>query len=78
MASGKNQVLPHTLNLCITYANGVLNTYVNGLLDQSVFVKDTCAKKVFLTRMKKGDNPIRFKLYDRKLSQEEIKQLNIN
>lgn len=71
-------VLPHTLNLCITYANGVLNTYVNGLLDQSVFVKDTCAKKVFLTRMKKGDNPIWFKLYDRKLSQEEIKQLNIN
>lgn len=71
-------VLPHTLNLCITYADGVLKTYVNGLLDQSVPVKETCAKNVFLTRMKKGDNLIRFKLYDRRLSQEEIKQLSKN
>ena len=68
--------VPDSIRLCITYGNGVLRTYIDGLLDQSVPVGRLTFKG--LTSHYPDGISTRYQIYERSLSQEEIKQLNKN
>lgn len=66
--------MPGIFYLCITYSDGVLRTYINGLLDQSVPVGNVTVNKL-KSNCAKGVSA-RFRLYDRLLSQDEIKRIS--
>lgn len=67
-------VIPDTLYLCITFADGILKTYINGLLDQCVSVG-----KVHLNGVKSCSKGLstEFLVFDRLLLQEEIKKIKL-
>ena len=62
-------------NLTITYSDGILKTYVNGLVDQYIEIDDLAVKDIVLGGFKGWMEDCR--VYDRSLNQEEIKSLTI-
>ena len=66
--------MPGISHLCITYSNGILKTYINGLLDQSVPAENVTINEIKSNCPK--DISIRYRLYNRLLLQDEIKQIN--
>ncbi|MFO8001912.1 MAG: BNR-4 repeat-containing protein [Marinilabilia sp.] len=69
-------VKPGYFNLTITYHNNTLRTYIDGLIDQSIEIKDLELDDVILGGFKgKIDN---CHIYNRALSQDEIKHKTDN
>ena len=66
----------HTFQLVITYLNGRLLTHIDGLIDQSVEVAGLQLSDVFVG----GFNGMldKIKIYNRALSQDEVKALKYN
>lgn len=65
--------MPDTLHLYITYSGGKLRTYINGLMDQSVTVEKVVVSKLE-SNCPEGISG-KYRVYDRLLSQTEIKRL---
>ncbi|WP_234998072.1 BNR-4 repeat-containing protein [Parabacteroides sp. Marseille-P3160] len=64
----------NTFRLALSYENGILRTYVNGLIDQSVDVADLSLGEIDLGGFKGMVKGLR--IYNRALSQDEIKSLD--
>lgn len=62
-----------TVHLAITYANGTLRTYINGLIDQSIDLPQLLLKDVEIGGFK--GEVTNAAVYNRALSQVEVKQL---
>lgn len=66
--------MPDTFHLCITHTHGIVKTYINGLLDQSVPVENATINEL------KSDCPkgvsAQYQIYARLLSQDEMKLMN--
>ena len=66
-------MIPNQFILCITYTNKKLLTYINGLLDQSIDIDNLQVNEPKYNLSK--DISTQYKLYNRALGQDEIKQL---
>lgn len=66
-------MIPNQFILCITYTNKTLRTYINGLLDQSIDIDNLQVNEPKYNLSK--DISTQYKLYNRALGQDEIKQL---
>ena len=77
--TGGQWYLPTKLNkfqLSFTYKDGVLRSYINGLIDQSVIINDLNLSDLIIGEFKGSVADL--KIYKRELSQDEIKSLAIN
>lgn len=66
-------ILFKNLNYTITYENGELKTYVNGLIDQSLSIPHVNLKSFYLGSL--NQNIQELSLYNRVINQEEIKTM---
>lgn len=69
-----NPILFKNLNFTITYSNGELKTYVNGLIDQSLAVPRINLNSFSLASLNQNIQEV--SLYNRALNQEEIKTMS--
>lgn len=65
--------MPSSTTLCITYCDGVLRTYINGLMDQSVPVDDVAISNLH-PHFPDGVSA-NYRIYNRQLSQDEINRI---
>lgn len=65
---------PRQFRLTISYEEGTLRTYIDGLLDQSVPIEDLILREVVTDHSKRVIEKI--SVYNRRLSQDEIKMLH--
>lgn len=63
-----------SFQLAITYNNGVLRSYINGLADQYIEVEGLSLSNITLGTCK--ENIDAFKIFKRALTQAEIQKLN--
>ena len=66
-------VKPEEFQLAITYEEGALKTYIDGLVDQYITVRGLSLSEVIATNFKGTLQHLR--IYDRVLLQDEIKAL---
>jgi len=68
-------VKPESFQLAITYEDGVLRTYIDGLIDQHAEIKELSLSEVVSGGFKGVIQNIR--IYNRSLSQDEINMITI-
>jgi hypothetical protein len=66
-------MIPNQFILCMTYTCNTLRIYINGLLDQSIDIDNLQVNEPKYNLSK--DISTQYKLYNRALGQDEIKQL---